>query len=237
MGCSFVQGSELGPDNKHLPNHPVLKVPGRFSEIVADHFNAKHINLAQGGAGQNRIFRSTVDWLNGDSFNPKDRILFLIGLSFPLRTEVWVNRVKMYEKWNIYNEDNFVERVTVSSGVLKDSSEEKIKAFKKDYNKFKRFYLEHIQNEEESIIESYRLMTALRSFIKDKAPNSDIFMFSALGDNFPEYVRKDLKLDKNYFPSWSRYIKDNNLMDPCCWHPKEAAHLELANYIIKRYDK
>lgn len=234
MGCSFVQGSELGPDNENLPNTPVKSVPGRFSEIVADHFKTKHLNLAQGGAGQSRIFRTTMDYLDGSNLK-NEKILFLIGLSFPLRQEVFVNTLNKWQKWNIYSEKDFVELVTYST--IRNKSTDKFKEgyyTEEDFNKFKMFYLEYIQNERESLKDGYRLMLSLKSYIKDKSPKSDIFMFSALGDNWPEHMIKTLDLDRKYNP-WSKYIVDNNLKDPCCWHPKEAAHKELANYIIKKY--
>ena len=253
MGCSFVQGSELGPDNRNLPNFPVMSVPDRFSELVAEHYKAKHINIAQGGAGQSRIFRSTIDWLNGEEivypywesfneepipvpiFKPEDKILFLIGLSNPLRQEVWVNRMNKYEKWNIYSDSEIVERVTAGSGAIKFTNEEETLDFNKDYEKFKRFYLEHLHNEDECIKESFRLMSALKATIKDKAPRCEIFFFNALGDSYPESFSDGLKLDKKYLPSWESYAYNNKLMDLKFSHPKEKAHKELADHIISKY--
>lgn len=247
MGCSFVQGSELGPDNRNLPNYPVQYVPGRCSRLVADHFGASHINLAQGGAGQSRIFRTTVDWLNGKSlfyspdvsnklisnqvarFNPKDKMLFIIGLSIPLRQEVWVNTKQTYEKWNVYSESDIVTRVANS---LDLSGEE----FEKDYDKFIRMYMSGIHNEEESIRETYRYISALTSMIRDKAPNSKLFLFNALGNDLPDWVVKGLELDAKYLPSWEAYAYKNQLMDMEFSHPKELAHKELAEYIIKKYE-
>lgn len=248
MGCSFVQGSELGPDNISLPNYPVQFVPGRFSRLVADHFGASHINLAQGGAGQSRIFRTTVDWLNGKNlvyfpdeytnklitypvarFNPKDKMLFILGLSIPLRKEVWVNRMQAYEKWNVYSRSEIVSRVVEG---LNLSGEE----FEKDYNKFIRMYLDGIHNEDESIRETYRYISALTSMIKDRSPNSKIFIFNALGNDLPDWVIKGLKIDTKYLPSWEAYAYKNQLMDMDFSHPKELAHKELANYIIEKYD-
>ena len=247
MGCSFVQGSELGPDNRNLPNYPIQYVPGRFSRLVADHFGASHINLAQGGAGQSRIFRTTVDWLNGKNlfyppdvsnkliskqvarFNPKDKMLFIIGLSIPLRQEIWVNRKQAYEKWNVYSESEIVQRATNS---LDLSGEE----FEKDYNKFIRMYMKGIHNEEESIRETYRYISALLSMIRDRSPNSKIFIFNSLGDNLPEYVIRGLNLDNKYLPSWEKYAYKNQLMDMDFSHPKELAHKELAEHIIKKYE-
>ena len=255
MGCSFVQGSELGSENRILPTFPVKSVPGRFSELVAEHYKAEHINIAQGGAGQSRIFRSTVDWLNGDEivypyweylnkeaisvpkFKPKDKVLFLIGLSHPLRQEVWVNRVNKYEKWNIYSDNQAVERVIVGTGATKFTSDEETADFNKDYEKFKRFYIEHFHNEDESIKESFRLMQALKATIKDKAPSYEIFIFNALGDMYPESFTDGLKLDKKYLPSWEKYAYENKLMDMKFSHPKEKAHKELAEHIISKFSK
>jgi len=247
MGCSFVQGSELGPDCRNLPNYPVISVPGRFSELVANHFGASHINLAQGGAGQIRIFRSTVDWLTGKSllfppdletnnltpqpvpkFNPKDKMLFIIGLSVPLRKEVWINRKQCYEKWNVYSDSEIVSRVVEGLNLSG-------KEFEKDYKKFIKYYLEGIHNEEESIRETYRYISALTSMIRDKAPNSKLFLFNALGNDLPDWVVQGLNLDSKYLPSWESYAYRNQLMDMDYSHPKELAHKELADYIINKF--
>lgn len=245
MGCSFVQGSELGPECTPLPNTPVLKVKNRFSELVAEHFNARHINLAQGGAGQSRIFRTTVDWIEnrdikvkdfyGDkrfydipSFDANSKTLFLIGLSFPLRHEVWLSKKQQYYKWNIYAEDNYSELISQKAEIEKDHK----------WKEFQRFYLDNIHDEEESTRDSYRYMIALKSFIKHRCPQSDIFMFSALGDTWKDYQIEGLDLDRKYLPNWSRFIVDNDLKDkehPKVWHPREAAHKELADHIINKY--
>jgi hypothetical protein len=234
MGCSFVQGSELGPNNKGLPSIPVESVPGRFSEIVAHHFNAKHVNLAQGGAGQSRIFRSTVDWIESTNFD-NERVLFLIGLSYPERQEVWINRKKAYFKWNFYNNTSFTELVTPNSIKYNKRGELRDDFNNDDLEKFKMFYLEHVFNEEECYRDSFRYVRALKSFIKDYVPNFDLFIFSALGENWTDEQRSKMELDSKYSPSWANYISVNKLKDPCCWHPKEAAHKEIANYIIEKY--
>jgi hypothetical protein len=234
MGCSFVQGSELGLENRPLPSIPVESVPGRFSEIVAHHFDAKHVNLAQGGAGQSRIFRSTVDWIENNTFN-NERVLFLIGLSYPERQEVWVNEKEAYFKWNFYNNTSFTELVSPNTirydklGELRDDFNED------DLEKFKRFYLEYVFNEEECYRDSFRYVRALKSFIKEYVPNYDLFIFNALGENWTDDQREKMGLDSKYSSSWANYISKNDLADPCCWHPKEAAHKEMANYIIKKY--
>ena len=78
-------------------------------------------------------------------------------------------------------------------------------------------------------------MSALKSCLVHKVPNFDLFMFSAIGDNWDqEYIEK-LDLDRKYLPSWNTYLDKNKLKDNCCWHPKELAHSEMAEYIIKTY--
>ena len=129
----------------------------------------------------------------------------------------------------MYSESEIVQRATNS---LDLSGEE----FEKDYNKFIRMYMKGIHNEEESIRETYRYISALLSMIRDRSPNSKIFIFNSLGDNLPEYVIRGLNLDSKYLPSWEKYAYKNQLMDMDFSHPKELAHKELAEHIIKKYE-
>lgn len=223
MGCSFVQGSELGPNRTPLPQSPVKHVQGRFSQILAEHFDAEEVNLAQGGAGQDRIFRSTFDWVNSPNFNSDERILFVLGLSSPLRSEMWNNTKNRYVKFNLYNTDNFADLLgkdIISSEAISEDS----------YQQARRLYYEFCINEEQMIIDQYRLLTSLKHFIKHKSPNSDIFIFNSLGE-FPEWFRDGLGMDSKYFPSWDTWINRNGYLDRNISHPNEKAHQELAEYI------
>ena len=222
-GCSYTQGSSLG--GKNLSAHPVAHVPGRFSERVAKHFDADHYNIAAGGAGQDKIFRTTIDWieLNKDILENK-QVLFILGLSEPARSEMYVNSIGDYSKFNLYNYDSIVQRISVDSNSIT----------KEEIEDFAKLYLTEFFNDEERIKLQHKLIKALIAYINIHVPNNEIFIFNSLG-KFPDWFKEDLKLDDTFKPSWDSYIVNFKLNPPGVGHPREAAHMDMADYIILKY--
>jgi hypothetical protein len=79
-GCSYTEG--YGLDN------PVKE---RYSKFLADKFGAEDINQSEGGGSNQRIFRTTYDWISENQDKLKDT-LFVLQLSYPVRNEIWVNK-------------------------------------------------------------------------------------------------------------------------------------------------
>lgn len=222
-GCSFVQGSSLGGND--LPSEPVKDVPGRFSKIVADHFGADEVNLASGGAGNDKIFRTTMEWIDqNEDMLQFVNVLFCFGVTYPQRSEIFMNKPQRYVKLNIYSDDSIAERISKDVKIM--TNEEVIELAK--------LWLVESYNEDERIKQHARLMKGMVAYIQKKAPSSDIFMFNSLGD-YPDWFRKDLELDPKFYPSWTNYIQDHELQSKKTWHPQEPAHEDMANYIIEKY--
>jgi hypothetical protein len=79
-GCSYTEGCGLDNPEKE-----------RYSKFLADKFGAEDINQSEGGGSNQRIFRTTFDWISKNRDKLKDT-LFVIQLSYPVRNEIWVNR-------------------------------------------------------------------------------------------------------------------------------------------------
>jgi hypothetical protein len=79
-GCSYTEGCGLDNPEKE-----------RYSKFLADKFNAEDINQSGGGGSNQRIFRSTYDWISENQDKIKNT-LFVIQLTYPVRNEIWVNR-------------------------------------------------------------------------------------------------------------------------------------------------
>jgi len=62
----------------------------RYSTLLADKLNAKEVNLSSGGGSNDRIFRTTYDWIQENKEKVKDT-LFVIGLTDSLRKDLWSN--------------------------------------------------------------------------------------------------------------------------------------------------
>ena len=83
-GCSYSAGHGL--ENE---------VEERYSKFLADKFGAEDINESEGGGSNQRIFRTTYDWISKNARKPnklKDTV-FVIQLTYPVRNEIWVDRI------------------------------------------------------------------------------------------------------------------------------------------------
>ena len=83
-GCSYSAGHGL--ENE---------VEERYSKFLADKFGAEDINESEGGGSNQRIFRTTYDWISKNARKPnklKDTV-FVIQLTYPVRNETWVDRI------------------------------------------------------------------------------------------------------------------------------------------------
>ena len=99
-GCSFVQGSGL---HDPLPNWPVKNVEGRFSDVLSKKLNCQEINIAAGGSGNDKIVRTTFEWVEQNK--EKLDTLIILGLSDWARKEIWVNEKNMYDKFKLVQRD------------------------------------------------------------------------------------------------------------------------------------
>lgn len=225
-GCSFVQGSEV--NGEALPSIPVKNVPNRFSKLLANHYNAEEVNIAAGGSGNVRIFRTTFNWLeeNIDSLQSK-KILFILGLSHPQRNELYSIESGKYVKFSPHANPFLV---------YDDLTNEATTA--EDVQIFHNVYWTNFYKYEQKIKEHYSLIKVLKTYILTICPKADIFIFSSLG-LYPKWFINNLDL-KFPFPSeyhsWAPYCANNGLYDKGTHHPNKQAHKQVAEFIIKHYD-
>jgi hypothetical protein len=86
-GCSFVNGDGYSDG--------LLKPPYRFSTLLSKKLKCKDINLAQSGASNDRIIRTTFDWIENNKDKCKDTLLIL-GLTDVSRIELYLNELNLY---------------------------------------------------------------------------------------------------------------------------------------------
>ena len=66
------------------------KYENRFSKKLSEKLNCEEINISQSGGSNDRIFRTTFDWIQSNKEKVKDT-LFVVGLTT-------INRVDLYSK-------------------------------------------------------------------------------------------------------------------------------------------
>jgi hypothetical protein len=73
--------------------HPTL-VDNTYVNVVATHFKGFAINSAISGSCNRRIIRTTLhDMILERKLNPDQQIIALIGLSFEIRSELWIDNM------------------------------------------------------------------------------------------------------------------------------------------------
>ena len=100
-GCSFVKGNALRTHHD-TGGHENLsweeKEPFNFTTLLSNKLNGKQINIASAGGSNDRIIRSTYEWIKQNPNEVKDSI-FVIGLTEILRSEKFCANTKTYVKW------------------------------------------------------------------------------------------------------------------------------------------
>jgi hypothetical protein len=83
----YCNGDSYSDDTYHLSLRE-----NTYSNFVAKFFNGFALNNAISGSCNRRIIRSTIhDMIHQKQLNPEQHIIALIGLSFELRSEIWVD--------------------------------------------------------------------------------------------------------------------------------------------------
>ena len=97
-GCSITVGDEISDDDKICHRFS-------YSGLVANHFNYTLINQAQRGGSNNRIIRTSMDFLsNYINAESKEKIFVLIGWTSPERMEFYdINK----DEWINYMINNY----------------------------------------------------------------------------------------------------------------------------------
>ncbi len=100
-GCSFVYGDELSN-----PNDSEWLEKKRWSRIFSDKYGVEEINESKNGSSNNRIYRTTKEWILNNESKLKDTFV-VVGWSQAIRTERFNDMVGMYEAINFgINPDN-----------------------------------------------------------------------------------------------------------------------------------
>ena len=97
----YCNGDSYSAENYHGILHGKT-----YANIVGSHCNAFVVNRSVSGSCNRRIVRSSLhDLVLQRQLNPNQKIIALIGLSFELRTELWVDELNIS---GVPSESNFV---------------------------------------------------------------------------------------------------------------------------------
>jgi hypothetical protein len=225
--CVFINGDSYSASNSKF------KVYGNY---IAEKLNLPLINLAKSGSNNDRILRSSIEFLEGTNFKSP---MVIIGWSFIRRLEVW------------YYGNN--EKVL---SYIPDQDH-------KDHKNLKFITLDHLLNENEATIEQKALVNEdlfvhkqLVNFYTDlflfskylQNQNFKYFFFSAAKNNdmpincFPAVENlcmvQTVTRDPNIYKLHDFYIKDwantyDNQAHNVTGHLSVDGHQKFADYLYK----
>lgn len=246
-GCSIAKGSRI-----HSEPGVWCGDKKRFSKLLSDKLECEEINIARAGCSNDRIIRTTFDWVenNQDKLN---NTLCIIGLTELSRMELWDNTGNDYLQIMPNNLKGMLE-----SEELYDAVGEHFSKLPKKENlmNYFNFYFKYIYNEVELKERLQRNVKLLLSFCKSKGLD-DIIFFNSMGDHTDKlkqikgYFSFDEKHDawfdfltekhnvgkkgydtKSNLPPYGRYF--------CGSHPSPKQHKKLSdklyNFIEKNYE-
>ena len=207
-GCSFTYGDGLdSPTTQAWP------------KLLADKLGVPVVNLALGGASNDRIYRKTVDYFFADNIsNP----FYVIGMTSNTRREEYRNSWKDYAALNLAGPPQFSNWNTKIEQMLAEESDD-IELIKRKLN----IWL--------AIINLFK-STQTNYFVFDTIPDDGITMHevASLHPRLYEYVIGDSCHLSGYF----HFV--NPLPKLPCGHQDASAQIEIADYLynnlIDRYN-
>jgi len=218
-GCSFTGGGCMYPieDNwKSQSDRTDGQNRNRFSKKLADKLNLKEINIAQGGGSNDRMFRTTFDWIENNKEKVKDT-LFVIGLTNILRRDLWSNYKNDYIiSSEIHQDISYIARDC-------NTTEDEVR-------QWRNFELKYLIDEDEIEKKIIRDCVLFNSLV-----DGNMVFFNAL--RHCNVVRSDLKFlklksEKYEGYNWTDYIASEDI----AWqggHPEELHHHEMAHLLYE----
>ena len=217
-GCSYSAGHGL--ENE---------VEERYSKFLADKFGAEDINQSEGGGSNQRIFRTTYDWISKNARKPnklKDTV-FVIQLTYPVRNEIWVDRIWRDEDGNT---SHWFGAQFGHDGYTAWESHERDTSVDKDELNYN-----YVPDDVTSSDISWRYVISLQSFFKS---NNIRYIFFEGDRNLDGMLHRTTKMAKlvdfKYFYDEPFLASAGDRLTPC-HHPNVDVQIEWAdklyNYI------
>ena len=129
-----------------------------FGSHVKQYLKAReYINLASGGAGNDRIVRTTIDYIK--RMKPADykKTFFLIGWSLPERQELFVNDKKGDKRWVRFNPTQ--EFSSLEGDIAA--------AFTKQLDKYWKQYVTHVHSQQAGVMHYFKNIFLLKNTLEN----------------------------------------------------------------------
>lgn len=242
----YCNGDSYSDENYHL------SLKGKtYAHIVGKKFNGYVINKALSGSCNRRIIRTTVsDMLIERKVNPFQKIIVLIGLSFELRSELWVNDpIKKYppEESNFRthvfsNQILWRENLLDNRDINTPNFNQLDKKFYKKYSEGRAFFYSPYAERINLLCDIIMLRKFLESldigFLIFQSPVSERLESDFLLDQFKKEIVDDRRIfdfEEFGFCDWAarkKFVPLDFLDNPTIGHYKPDAHKAFAEEIL-----
>ena len=227
-GCSFVKGGSTfikGTDEMNNPLSREEREELSFSRLLSKRMNCVEHNLAHPGSGNQRIVRTTFDFINKNK-ELKNKTLIIIGLTQISRMEVFL--------------DGEIRKIRLGAQQSKTLSKHWITSYKnKELERWLKTYIKYFYDESWEIKQLNRNLVFLQTFVEKKG--FDIIFFSSIleldereqGHIWSNYNLKLDDIDKlNFFKFPNNKLSWRDSMD-ISGHPNEDDHKILSSLLYK----
>ncbi len=226
-GCSFVYACH---ENSSV-SCPGDTVHFNFTMPLAKRLKCSYNKiLATPGGSNERAFRTTFEWIQGNKEKVKDT-LFIIGLTELARTEFF-----LFDKWrliipvDIIDKDHSGNLPQIYEGNVFGDDVEK-------WNSWFKHWVKYFQHDKTEIQKLNRDVLLFDSYVKQF--NSKVIFFNSFTDTLYEHTKERI----NYFSFKNYYelVEKGSIFIPYTWyntyepedHPHRVNHEEFANNLYK----
>ena len=221
-GCSFTVGSCMYENVETHIDLTEKRNKNRFSKKLADKLNLKEINIAQGGGSNDRIFRTTFDWIENNKQKVKDT-LFVLGLTNNLRKDLWSN----YKNEHIVTSEIYQDIKYIARDC--NTTEDEV-------NQWRNFELKYLINEDEIEKDLIRKCLLLNSYVEGNMIFLNAWRRSDVVHSDLKFL--EIKTEKYDGYNWNDYIASKGPGGyhghPTEFHHHEMTHL-LYEYINEKF--
>jgi len=231
-------------------NHHHSLVGKTYVNCVANQLGGFAINHAIGGSCNRRIIRTTVyDMLEQRKLNPEQKIIALIGLSFELRSELWIDDVvadkpeeSCFRTHSFSSQANWRENLFNGKDISSDNKYNLNKKFFKQYSEGRAFFFSPYAERINLFCDLIMLRSLLDSlninFLVFQAPKAETLEHDHLLDTFKHQINTDdrfIDFEKFGFVSWcaeQKFAPLDFFDRPQIAHYGTDAHRAFADQIL-----
>ena len=242
----YCNGDSYSDEKYHSSLHG-----NTYVNFVANNLNGFAINSAISGSCNRRIIRTTLhDVIQQRKLNPDQKIIVLIGLSFELRSEIWVDDIKdnrspaesNFRTHAFSSQLNWRENLLANISINSFNQYNQAEKFFKKFSDGRAFFFSPYAERINLLTDLVMLRSVFESldinFLIFQSPIAEILESDYLLDFFKEQIADDerfFNFEKFGFVDWcyqQKFTSIDKVNNPGTNHYGPDAHQAFADQIL-----